>query len=126
MAAKELTTAFRGSSFGNSIGGSPLKDLPAIDGPDFGEDAPFNDAEMTAAAMQREMGAFLTYVKEIAHKAGTDSVQFLDLIPPMASNRKAATEAFSHLLALSNDNVLKPTQLEPYGDIQITLVASMA
>ncbi|KAJ3048798.1 hypothetical protein HK097_010197 [Rhizophlyctis rosea] len=113
---------FRGnSSFGGSID-SPLKDLPNIDGPNIDDENPFKDPESASASMEREMSAFLAYVKDIASGAGTDSVQFFDLIPPHTSSRKVATGAFYHLLALSSRNVLRPTQEEPYGDIRITVV----
>ncbi|KAJ3296225.1 hypothetical protein HK104_001838 [Borealophlyctis nickersoniae] len=115
-----------------SVGGrdvSPLGELPDI-GLGGDEDMPFKESEIAgvsggsgigSSGVERETGSFLNYVTSIAHNAGTDSVQFFDLIPPHATSRAAASQGFYHLLVLATRNVVKPEQAEAFGDIKIVV-----
>lgn len=95
---------------------SPLRD---VSGPLF------NDVGEPVFAGQeehdRESMKFLIYAKEIMNDADSHEVYFFDLVSSATCGRRAAVQAFSHVLVLATRGYVKVEQEQSYGDICLKL-----
>ncbi|KAI8818981.1 Rec8 like protein-domain-containing protein [Fimicolochytrium jonesii] len=131
--------SYLGGMFGDM---SPLKDISDMldDGGSLGE---LNDSQMAGADLDALQ--FFDYVKDLTLNAEDGNgeirsqwalivsnyeltpspVMFLDMLPPVATSRAAATQAFYHVLALASRGALIPIQELPYEDIRLQIGVSL-
>lgn len=88
--------------------------------------------------METELANFLTFIQDaIDHKKEKftanvlededeteppTSIEFEELVPPSTQGRKMAVSAFMNVLNLGSGNMLRATQAEPYGSIELSLI----
>lgn len=84
------------------------------------------ESQWLAEALERQCQNFFGFVKEelARHQEADQAVNSLtfEQLVPLTDSKIVASQAFSHALLLATRNLLKVSQEEPYGTIQVAVV----